>query len=159
VKRIAGLVLVLAVFWLVNSGYFIPLLLSLGALSVTCVIVLVMRLEKTDGITVPPVFLSTRLPSYLLWLLWEIVKSNIDVIRHVWLRQPAISPTIFKVRASQKTDLGKVFYANSITLTPGTVTLDIQDDILEVHALTRAGAQGVQQGDMDRKVSWLEGQA
>lgn len=157
--RIAGLVLVLAVFWLINSGYFVPFLMSLGALSVTGVILLVFRMEKTDGFNVPPIFLSARLPSYLVWLLWEIVKSNIDVIRLVWQRKPAISPTVFRVRVSQKTDLGRVFYANSITLTPGTITLDVQDDMFEVHALTRAGAEGVQQGDMDRKVCWLEGQS
>ncbi len=157
--RIAVLIIILSIFWLVNSGYFKPLLLSFGAVSVVSVILLVYRMEKADGYRVPLIFLSARLPSYLLWLVWEIIKSNIDVIKFVWQRNPAISPTLFRVRASQKTDVGRVFYANSITLTPGTITLDVQEDIFEVHALTQEGAAGVEQGDMDRKVTWLEGQS
>ncbi len=156
-KRISGLVLILSVFWLINSGHFEPLLLSFGLVSITVVVLIVKRMEVVDGEYQSPVLLSVRLPSYLLWLLWEIVKSNIDVVRCIWQRTPAISPTLFKVTAGQKTDLCKVLYANSITMTPGTITLDIQDNVFEVHALTRAGAEGVQQGEMDRRVSHLEG--
>ena len=156
-KRIARLILILSVFWMVNSGYFKPLLLSFGALSVAGVILIASRMDKIDGTYVPPILLSVRMPAYLLWLLWEIIKSNIDVVRYIWQRTPAISPTVFRVTASQKTGLCRVLYANSITMTPGTVTLDINDNVLEVHALTRAGAAGVEQGDMDRRVTWLEG--
>jgi multicomponent Na+:H+ antiporter subunit E len=68
-----------------------------------------------------------------------------------------ISPTIIHVRASQKSDLGKVIYGNSITLTPGTVAIDIDGDKIEVHALTREAAQALRDGDMDRRVTRLEG--
>ena len=155
--RIAGLTAILAVFWLVNSGYFKPLLLGLGALSVVMVIMVIRRMEKIDGDQIPLVLQSPRLPGYLLWLLREIVKSNIDVIKCVCKGPESISPTIIRVHTSQKTDLCRVLYANSITLTPGTVTLDVQGDIFEVHALTRGGAAGVEQGEMDRRVSSLEG--
>lgn len=155
--RIAGLTAMLAVFWLVNSGYFKPLLLGLGALSVVMVIMVIRRMEKIDGDQIPLVLQSPRLPGYLLWLLREIVKSNIDVIKCIFKGPESISPAIIRVHASQKTDLCRVLYANSITLTPGTVTLDVQGDILEVHALTREGAAGVEQGEMDRRVSSLEG--
>jgi len=157
VKRIVGLILILSVFWLINSGYFKPLLLGFGALSVAGVLLITRRMERVDGTLVPIVMMSIRLPVYLLWLLWEIIKSNLDVIRYIWQRNPAISPVVFRVKSSQKSDVGRVMYANSITLTPGTVTLDIQDDMFEVHALTRTGAAGVEQGDMDRRVTWLEG--
>ena len=156
-KRISGLVLILSVFWLINSGHFEPLLLSFGLVSIIGVILIVKRMEMVDGLYEPPVLLNVRLPAYLHWLLWEIIKSNIGVVRCIWQRTPAISPTLFRVTVGQKTDLCKVLYANSITMTPGTVTLDIQDNVFEVHALTRAGAEGVQQGEMDRRISKLEG--
>jgi multicomponent Na+:H+ antiporter subunit E len=156
VKHISGLVLILSIFWLVNSGYFLGLLLSLGVLSVVLVVMIVKRMEKVDGEYVSPVFLTIRLPGYLLWLLWEIIKSNIDVVKRIWQPVPEISPTIFTVKASQKTDICKVLYANSIIMTPGTVTLDIKDDVFEVHALTQEIAEAVKQGEMDRRVSALE---
>lgn len=158
-KHITGLFLILAVFWLINSGHFDGLLLSLGLISVIGTMLINRRMEQVDGEYEPPVLLSLRLPPYLLWLLKEIVISNIDVIRLIWQRRPAISPTMFKVTATQKTDVCKVLYANSITMTPGTVTLDVEGDTFLVHALTRANAEGVMRGDMDRRVSRLEGGA
>lgn len=150
------LVFILSLFWLVNSGHFEPLLLGFGLLSIVGIVLLLRRMQVVDGEYVPPIIPSLRLPYYLLWLSWEIIKSNIDVVRLIWQRNPDISPTVFKVHVSQKTDLCRVLYANSITMTPGTVTLDIEGKTFEVHALTRAGAEGVMQGEMDRQVSRLE---
>ncbi|MEX2366563.1 MAG: Na+/H+ antiporter subunit E [Pseudohongiellaceae bacterium] len=156
-KRISGLALILSVFWLINSGHFTPMLLGFGVLSVAGVILINRRMEAVDGEYEPPVFLSFRLPAYLFWLLCEIIKSNIDVVKRIWQPVPDISPTVFRVNASQKTDLCKVLYANSITMTPGTVTMDIDENTFEVHALTREGSEGVQEGEMDRRVIRLEG--
>ena len=114
------------------------------------------RMEVVDH-ECPPVHFSTRAPFYFLWLSWEIIKANIDVVRRIWQRSPDISPTVFTVKASQQSDVGKVIYANSITMTPGTVTLDVQDNTFEVHALTRESAESLQQGRMDRQVKRLEG--
>jgi len=157
VKHVSGLVFLLSVFWLINSGYFVTMLLMFGVASVVLVVVIVKRMEKIDGEYVPPVLLSMHLPGYLLWLLWEIIKSNIDVVRRILQPVPEISPTVFTVKSSQKTDICKVLYANSIIMTPGTVTLDIKDDVFEVHALTHEIAEVVKQGEMDRRVSALEG--
>ena len=66
-------------------------------------------------------------------------------------------PQNFRIKSSQKTEAGKVTYANSITLTPGTVTTVLDGDILEVHALSSDMADDVKSGTMDKKVSWLEG--
>ena len=68
-----------------------------------------------------------------------------------------ISPTMVRVKTSQKTQVGQVTYANSITLTPGTISVAIAGDEILVHALTREGAQGVADGDMDRRVTAFEG--
>ena len=70
-----------------------------------------------------------------------------------------ISPKMFRAKASQKSIVGQVVYANSITLTPGTITLDVRDGELLIHALTENAADGVLSGDMDRKVTKLEGKS
>ena len=67
-----------------------------------------------------------------------------------------IAPRVFRVKTSQRTELGQVIYANSITLTPGTVSINLFDDEIEVHALTVAGAAGLEEGTMDRRVTELE---
>ncbi len=155
-KNILGLVLILSIFWLVNSGHFGALLLSLGVLSVAGVVLINKRMEAVDGGYESPVLLSLRLPAYLLWLTWEIIKSNIEVSGYIWLRTSAIKPTVFKVTADQKTDVCKVLYANSIIMTPGTLTLDVQDNVFEVHALTGDFAETLKQGEMNRRVKGLE---
>ena len=103
-----------------------------------------------------PVHLLQTLPSYFVWLLKEIVLANIVVVKHVWLGNDSISPTLATISASQKTDLGKVIFANSISMTPGTVTVDLVGDRVMVHALSRESIQTLNTGEMDRRVSRLE---
>jgi multicomponent Na+:H+ antiporter subunit E len=157
VKRITGLALILSVFWMVNSGYFKLLLLSLGIVSVVGVILINRRMESVDGEYESPIILSLRLPLYLSWLTGEVIKSNIDVVKRIWQKEPDISPTVFRVTADQRTDVFRVLYANSITMTPGTVTMGIDGNVFEVHALTHEAADGVREGSMNRQVTQLEG--
>ena len=147
-----SLTLVLASVWLLWSGHFSTLLLTLGALSVALVVIVAMRMKIVDpeGAPIEP---SLRALAYLPWLLWEIVKANVDVARRILHPGLPIEPHVVRVRAGQKTDLGRVIYANSITLTPGTVTIGEQGSELTVHALTRAAAAGLATGEMDRRVS------
>lgn len=156
IKRIFGFTLILSAFWLINSGYFKPLLLGLGVISVVAVIALVERMISQDEESFPIFMPSWKLPGYLVWMLWQIILANLQVTKLVWMGSSAISPVIFTTRAGQKTEVGKVFYANSITMTPGTATLSLQGDVLEVHALTKSIAADLQKGDMDRRVSELE---
>jgi multicomponent Na+:H+ antiporter subunit E len=93
----------------------------------------------------------------LPWLLWEIAKANVDVARRVLSRRPAIAPSLLRVRAGQRGDLGRAIYANSITLTPGTVSIEVAGDEITVHALTAEAADGLRTGEMDRKVTDYEG--
>jgi multicomponent Na+:H+ antiporter subunit E len=142
-------------FWLLLSGFFEPLLLSLGALSVLLVVTIVLRMDAVDHQR-QPLNLNPRLMLYWLWLTGEIIKANIDVLRCIWSPVSAISPTQIRLTAIQQTDVGKVTYANSITLTPGTITMRLEGDQIEVHALTREGADGLQDGEMGRRVRELE---
>ena len=154
VKSTVALALTLSIFWLINSGYFQGFLLSLGLFSVIGVMLLTWRMDVLDH-GHPTFNFSARLPYFIAWLSWEIIKSNIDVVKCILLPS-RIRPTVLTLKASQQSEVGRVIYANSITMTPGTVTLDIQGDTLEVHALTRVAAEGLKAGEMDRQVKRLE---
>lgn len=152
----SGLAISVAAVWLLLSGYFIPLLLSLGAASVILVVFLAWRMDVVDHEGVP-VHLGMAALTYWPWLMVEVVKSNIDVSRRVFSRGPDISPTLVRVRASQHTELGHVIYANSITLTPGTVSMDLTGDWILVHAVSLEGAKALIEGEMDRRATAMEG--
>ena len=142
------------VIWLLLSGHYDPLLLTLGVLScITCLYVTwKAKFIDEEGL---PLHLLIRLPIYTVLLFKEIIKANIDTAKIIILNNP--DPQNFRVKSSQKTEAGKVTYANSITLTPGTVTTELDGDVLEVHALSSDMADDVKSGAMDKKVSWLEG--
>ncbi len=147
----------LYLLWIVLSGYFQPLLLVLGVVSTLIVLFIALRMEVVDRES-HPVHLTLRLPLYWLWLLWEIVKSSVVVARLIWSPSLPISPTVFQVPTSQKSQLGQVVYANSITLTPGTVSMTLENNQVRVHALTEDIAKDLQTGAMDRRVTALEGE-
>lgn len=154
-KHTLSLALTLAIIWLLNSGHYSLLILSLGFVSIVLVITIVHIMDLIDHES-QPIHLTFRLPMYWLWLFKELVISNIDVAKRVWLGKSSIYPVVETLKITQRTDMGKVIYANSITLTPGTVTIDLQDNELTVHALTREAMQSLQQGEMDRRVTELE---
>ena len=154
-KHSISLSLTLGAFWLLNSGYNTPLILSLGVVSVAFVIYLARRMDVVDHES-QPVQLTTSLPGYYLWLVKEIILANISVVKHVWLGNHTISPTLATLKASQITDMGRVIYATSITLTPGTVAVDLAGDQIVVHALLRENIEALAAGEMDRRVKLLE---
>lgn len=151
---VAGLI----VFWLLLSGFWDnPLLLTLGAFSVALSAYLASRIEKNYPLRSVTRMLI-RLPAYSGWLFIEVVKTTIDVTKRVWMpsRYP-ISPTLDVVPMTQNTRLGKTIYANSITLTPGTVSVRFEADAhLLVHALTADGMDDLKAGGMDCRVTDLE---
>lgn len=146
---------VLAFIWLANSGHYTPLLLVFGFLSVVFVILIVRRMGVVDRES-QPLHLMSGLPGYYWWLFTKIVRSNIQVAACAWRGKGAISPCSARLPTSLRSDLGRVLYANSITLTPGTVAVDLEGDEVVVHALTREGLAELQTGEMERKVKALE---
>ena len=140
-------------FWLLMSGYYTPLILSLGVISCLLCVYLTIKGRFLDNETLP-IYFFPRLIQYTLWLIKEILKSNIATAKVIIMKSE--EPELFSVKASQKTNEGKVTYANSITLTPGTVTTQIKDDIFEVHALTKDFGDDLRSSDMDKMVTWLE---
>ena len=145
----------LGVAWFLWSGHTDPLLLGLGAVSCGFVLWLSLRLEVVDRER-EPYHLGYRPLLYLPWLLWEIAKANLHVAAVIWDPRLPIRPSLLRVPASQHTELGQAIYANSITLTPGTVSLDVRDGHILVHALTERSARGLETGEMNRRVTRLE---
>ncbi len=154
--RSAALFLVLCVFWLLLSGFFTPFLLTAGA---GCALAVVWFSRRMDGIDAAgqPMRLGVRILGYLPWLLMEIVKSAWAVNKIILDPKLPISPTLVRFRPGQTTDMGLVIHANSITLTPGTITIEATPDEFLVHGLTRGSAAGVLDSEMDRRAAALEG--
>lgn len=150
-----GLGLALIAYWLLLSGFFVVLLLSLGVASVLFVVYISHRMDVVDEESLP-LGLKLRFLSYWGWLGKEIIKANIDVAKLVLAPRLNLSPRMIKTTATQKTDLGRVVFANSITLTPGTVSIRVLDDHVLVHAITNDMADGLDEGEMDRRVTELE---
>ena len=96
-----------------------------------------------------------RLPGYWLWLLVEIVKSSIEVARLILKPSLPISPTVVELDAATDSEVGQVIFANSITLSPGTVTLDVDEGRTVVHCLTQEGAAALQNGEAQRRLREL----
>lgn len=148
------LFVILMTVWLGMSGHYTVLVTGLGVVSVIFCTVMARRISADDEEGLP-LFMFARLPLYVAWLMGEIIKANIDTARVILFGQP--DPVVFHARTSQATAAGLVTYANSITLTPGTVTMDIDDDGFTVHALTEGMADDVLSGAMDQKVTAVEG--
>lgn len=154
-KHVLALSTLLSAFWLVNSGHYTALLLSFMVVSVLFVATLCHQMDLVDRES-QPLNLTFTIPLYWLWLIKEVVLANIAVARCVWQGVDAINPSVIKIKANQKTDLGIVIYANSITLTPGTVSIDLEENIITVHALTSESAADLLTGEMDRRVCNVE---
>jgi multicomponent Na+:H+ antiporter subunit E len=144
-----GLIIIL---WLVLSGHYTPLLLWFGVISCTFVVFLTWNSNFFNG-ELRPEQLFVEVPVYWIWLGGEILKSNIATAKAIWLNK--FDPEIFSVKATQKNENGLANYANSITLTPGTVTVSINENIFLVHALTAEMGDDVRSGTMDKKVTKL----
>lgn len=154
--RLVSTIFILFSFWLLLSGYFTAFLIGAGLASAVAVVLFAHRMDVIDH-EGHPVHLAPRaLASYWPWLLKEIVKSAWNVSKIIVQPGLPISPTLLSVKSTQKTDLGRTVFANSITLTPGTISVEVRSDEIVVHALTRSAADGLAEGEMDRRVSVLE---
>ncbi len=156
--RSISLGLVLFAVWLLLSGIFEPLLLGLGLGSCLAVVLIVRRMDVLDR-EGHPIHLGWRALAYWVWLAREIVAANFDVARRILDPRLPIDPKIIRVKTSQRSELGQVIYANSITLTPGTVSMRVSEDSILVHALASQPAADLESGDMDRRVTAMEGDA
>jgi len=154
--HLISLMLALAAFWLLLSGIYTPFLLALGAGSVIAALLLTRRMERADGLVVTLHSQWRVVLTYWPWLLLQIVRSALDVSGRIVRPSLPISPTLQEFAPSQKTVVGRVLHANSITLTPGTIAVEVEPQRFLVHALTRENAAALAGSDMDRRCTQLE---
>ncbi len=145
-----GIFFAIVAFWMGNSGHYKPLMLSFMAASVALTLFLCARLKLIDREGAPYVRLAGLL-AYYPWLAWEVAKSNWVIIKACLRADLDINPALVKVKTICKSDLAKVTFANSITMTPGTVTVEIDGDKLLVHGLYEAGTAPEGFAEMDRR--------
>jgi len=148
------LTLVLSVAWLLWSGLYKPLLISLGSLSVAVTLIFAVRMkffQHTEGLAQ----MATRLPGYWLWLLKEILKSSVQVSRIVLSPSLPIQPRLVTLVCKSDDELPQVILGNSITLSPGTITIDIRETEVLVHCIDEEGAQDMESGELLRRVDLL----
>lgn len=145
--RILVAFLLFFITWLLWSGYFVPLIVGFGVFS--CLVVLVLSLRSgffdTD---LYALHLGPRLPRYWAWLLKEIVLANFAVARIVLNPRLPISPCLITIDASELPPVSQATLANAITLTPGTLSIDVDRGRIEVHCLTRESAAQTRDGQM-----------
>lgn len=131
--------------------------MGFGIASCVVVALIARRMDVIDHEGLP-FQLGPKMILYWGWLMVEIVKANLDVAKCVLFPKKHLRPSLFLSKITQTSDLGRVIYANSVTLTPGTVTVDLHEDNILVHALTIGSADGVKSGEMDQKVTKVMGE-
>ena len=156
--RYFSLACFLFAFWLALSGHYTPMLVTIGAVCTLACVLAAIRMRAADAES-HPIEMFAGAITYFPWLFVETVKSGWSVTKVVLHPDMPISSTMTVVRASQKTAAGLATYANSITLTPGTITVGVSGNDLTVHALVRDGALDLEGGGMDRRVRQFEGTA
>ena len=147
----------LIAFWLLLSGMFTPFLIAAGIGSAIVIVLLSRRMDLADHEGHPVHLAWVAVLSYWPWLFKEIIKAAWDVTRRVLHAALPISPVLVEFRPTQTTDVGLVIHANSITLTPGTISVEVGPDRFLVHALTREAGAGLAGSEMDRRCTALEG--
>lgn len=149
IVRALSLAIALAVFWVLLSGYWLPLIIIFGIASIALTVYIAHRMDLTDR-EGHPIHVGARGLLHWPWLVKEIIASNIYVARRILSGN--VDPQVIETRASQSDALGHVTYANWITLTPGTVSIGVREGEITVHALTPDTADGVLSDEMNARV-------
>lgn len=151
VARPLALAVLLFAIWLLLSGRWDGVALASGAAASLLVAALALRMDGAWG---RPFAIGWRLLLYLPWLAWQTARANLAVAAIVLAPRLRLDAAAGWVAASQSSETGLAAFANSITLTPGTVSLAVEKGRIYVHALSRRGLEGL--GEMDRRVRVLE---
>jgi len=137
--------------WFLLSGHTAPLLLGLGVLSAAITVFIALRMEIIDHES-HPLALSHKLVPYWFWLAGQTVRAALKVSRIVLSRRPQIDSVVGNIPTGERSDIGRAIFANSITLTPGTVTLNVWEQHIEVYAISHENLKELQRGEMLRRI-------
>lgn len=154
--RVIGTAILMMALWLLMSGIYKPLIIGFGVMSVVLTLWVTRTMDKVDDDAVELKLGVVKTAIYFGWLMVEIVKANWAVIKIVLSPKMPINQNIFRINHSQKTDLGQVIFANSITLTPGTITVETEPGKFLVHAVSYSDDDLDALADMDAHVSAIE---
>lgn len=154
--RAVTLFVILLALWMLMSGIYKPLLIGFGVASCALCTWIAHRLEIKDSEGVPTSIDIIGMIRYSFWLVVEIGRADWAVTKVILDPAMNVRQRLLKVPVSQKSDLGRVVFANSITITPGTITVETEKDYFIVHALTDEAADSEALADMDRRVSKVE---
>lgn len=152
-KRILLLYTLLLLFWLLLSTSLKPFHLFFGLVSTALVTMFTYDMVFVNEEGKNNLKKSIRFISYLPWLAYQIIIANIDVAKRVLDPEMPIDPVMVTFDSVLKTDLSRTTLANSITLTPGTVTVDIDNNTFLVHALAKGLGDDLLKGTMENKVA------
>lgn len=147
---------ILSVFWLLLSGFLKPLLLCFGVVSVVFVVFVLRRMDTFDQ-QPQQLALNVSFFLYIGWLLRQVCSSSLEVVRLVWNKNNKLSPAVVKLPVDTIPAETRVLYANSITLTPGTLSVDIDDEHVTVHGLVEESLEELKEGEMANRVAALAG--
>ena len=142
--------------WLLLSGVYKSLIIAFGLFSVVLTIYFVKRMDKIDGYQVVFDIRFFKFVGYFIWLLGEIAKSNIQVIKTILQGDNNINQKMFYKKTTQSSDIGKVIFANSITLTPGTISVSVEGDDILVHSLNFEDTDLDDLSEMDKRITNIE---
>ncbi|MDF1756496.1 MAG: Na+/H+ antiporter subunit E [Verrucomicrobiales bacterium] len=146
--------LLLMITWVIFSGLMDGFHLTLGLIS--CFIVtwmssdLIFQNRRLSMLVRMKQIVSLIL--YLGWLFWQVVLSNVHLLKLAFSGSKAHEPQIVKYESKLETDFEKFMLANSITLTPGTVTVKIIGQTYYIHAISDVAASGLD-GEMERRIA------
>lgn len=151
VKHSISLGTLLFALWLGLSGQPDALMLSLGLASTLVVVYIAHRMDVIDKEKYPA-HLTILLFRFWLFLAREVILANIDVLKYIFIPGKRISPQLFELPLIHKSVLSRVIYANAITMTPGTVSVSLNEDTITVHSLSRSAARDLCGGRMENAV-------
>lgn len=154
--RNIGVIIILFALWLLMSGIYTPMLIGLGLAASLFSLYIVRRMDAVDGARSSLQMSPIRYSGYIVWFMGEVVRANWAVTKIVLSPKMPIKQHLFLVPVTQKTELGKMLFANSITLTPGTITVRVKDDRFLVHALSFSQDDHAATADMDARVTACE---
>jgi len=142
--------------WLLLSGIYKPLIIGFGIVSVLVVMFVARRMDAVDDDRIKIDLKPFEVFKYVIWLFGEIAKANWTVTKVILSPRMMTNQHLFSVNYTQKSDLAQVAFANSITLTPGTISVETESGRFLVHAVAYSPADDEALMDMDRRVSAME---
>ena len=154
--RTIATAMILFVLWLLMSGIYKPMIVGFGAMSALIATYVIHRMNVVDQNKIPLKLHPVRMVQYLWWLMAEVAKSNITVTKTILARDMPIRQNLFSVDCTPKNEVAQVMFANSITLTPGTITVETEDRHFLVHALSYSEDDPVALAEMGARVKTVE---